>query len=281
MRKRAVWVEPLFGEAKQWHGLRQFRLRGLAKVTTESSADRGGAEPQALAGRHRLGPPPRPCGALALPHGARRPARRRPHRAAPLPAAPSPRRPRDPRPLCCPRGVRQRADAWPFNPARPCGRSGWRCPAVGRQDPGGGSTPPGAPPWRQDDEDDRRRRTDRGDAPGREFCNGGAKTRRAVSVAQCRGGRRSGLVAGRSSLAAVPLKARPHLHGVKRPGRLLLRPAVGGRWGRGRSAPPPPPAGPRRWLRLTGPGARLCGGSRHGCERARTGRAPCSRRYGK
>ena len=36
MRKRAVWVEPLFGEAKQWHGLRRFRLRGLAKVTTQT-----------------------------------------------------------------------------------------------------------------------------------------------------------------------------------------------------------------------------------------------------
>jgi hypothetical protein len=24
MHKRSVWVEPLFGEAKQWHGLRQF-----------------------------------------------------------------------------------------------------------------------------------------------------------------------------------------------------------------------------------------------------------------
>jgi len=35
MRKRAVWVEPLFGEAKQWHGLRQFRLRGLANVNVE------------------------------------------------------------------------------------------------------------------------------------------------------------------------------------------------------------------------------------------------------
>jgi hypothetical protein len=32
MRKRKVWIEPLFGEAKQWHGMRQFRLRGLAKV---------------------------------------------------------------------------------------------------------------------------------------------------------------------------------------------------------------------------------------------------------
>jgi hypothetical protein len=28
MRKRQVWVEPLFGEAKQWHNLRKFRLRG-------------------------------------------------------------------------------------------------------------------------------------------------------------------------------------------------------------------------------------------------------------
>ena len=36
MRKRAVWVEPLFGEAKQWHGLRQFRLRGLEQVTIEA-----------------------------------------------------------------------------------------------------------------------------------------------------------------------------------------------------------------------------------------------------
>ena len=32
LRKRQVWVEPLFAEAKQWHGLRRFRLRGLTKV---------------------------------------------------------------------------------------------------------------------------------------------------------------------------------------------------------------------------------------------------------
>jgi hypothetical protein len=36
MRKRSVWVEPLFGEAKQWHGLRQFRLRGLDNVNMEA-----------------------------------------------------------------------------------------------------------------------------------------------------------------------------------------------------------------------------------------------------
>jgi transposase len=35
LRKRQVWVEPLFGEAKAWHGLRRFRLRGLANVNME------------------------------------------------------------------------------------------------------------------------------------------------------------------------------------------------------------------------------------------------------
>jgi transposase len=32
LRKRQVWVEPLFGEAKDWHGLRRFRLRRLWRV---------------------------------------------------------------------------------------------------------------------------------------------------------------------------------------------------------------------------------------------------------
>jgi hypothetical protein len=35
MRKRQVWVEPLFAEAKDWHGLRRFRLRGLDNVNME------------------------------------------------------------------------------------------------------------------------------------------------------------------------------------------------------------------------------------------------------
>lgn len=35
LRKRQVWVEPLFGEAKQWHEGRRFRLRGLEKVNIE------------------------------------------------------------------------------------------------------------------------------------------------------------------------------------------------------------------------------------------------------
>jgi hypothetical protein len=35
MRKRGVWVEPLFGEAKQFHRLARFRLRRLKKVNIE------------------------------------------------------------------------------------------------------------------------------------------------------------------------------------------------------------------------------------------------------
>ena len=36
LRKRSVWVEPLFAEAKQWHGLGRFGLRGLANVNIEA-----------------------------------------------------------------------------------------------------------------------------------------------------------------------------------------------------------------------------------------------------
>jgi DDE family transposase len=35
MRKRSMWVEPLFGEAKEFHRLRRFRLRHLLKVNIE------------------------------------------------------------------------------------------------------------------------------------------------------------------------------------------------------------------------------------------------------
>jgi transposase len=36
IRKRQVWVEPMFAEAKCWHGLRRFRLRRLARVNIEA-----------------------------------------------------------------------------------------------------------------------------------------------------------------------------------------------------------------------------------------------------
>src|SRR6266699_3940851 len=35
-RKRSVWVEPLFAEAKDWHGMRRFRLRLLWRVNIEA-----------------------------------------------------------------------------------------------------------------------------------------------------------------------------------------------------------------------------------------------------
>ncbi len=34
--KRKVWVEPLFGEAKEWHGMRRFRLRTLRRMNAEA-----------------------------------------------------------------------------------------------------------------------------------------------------------------------------------------------------------------------------------------------------
>lgn len=36
MRKRSIWVEGLFAEAKQWHGLDRFRLRRLANVNLQA-----------------------------------------------------------------------------------------------------------------------------------------------------------------------------------------------------------------------------------------------------
>ena len=36
VRKRSVWVEPLFAEGKDWHGMRRFRLRELWCVNCEA-----------------------------------------------------------------------------------------------------------------------------------------------------------------------------------------------------------------------------------------------------
>ncbi|WP_157507816.1 transposase [Ktedonobacter racemifer] len=36
LNKRKVWVEPLFAEAKDWHGMRHFRLRRLWRVNCEA-----------------------------------------------------------------------------------------------------------------------------------------------------------------------------------------------------------------------------------------------------
>jgi hypothetical protein len=62
MRKRQVWVEPLFAEAKAWHGLRRFRLRGLANVNSEglliaAGQKRSASWPRSAGGdgMHRVG----------------------------------------------------------------------------------------------------------------------------------------------------------------------------------------------------------------------------------
>jgi hypothetical protein len=36
LRKRSVWVEPLFAEGKDWHGMRRLRLRELERVNGEA-----------------------------------------------------------------------------------------------------------------------------------------------------------------------------------------------------------------------------------------------------
>ena len=67
MRKRAVWVEPLFGEAKDWHGLGRFRLRGLWKVNTEALLIATGQNLKRLLRKRGWGRRPWPGGAPASP----------------------------------------------------------------------------------------------------------------------------------------------------------------------------------------------------------------------
>jgi len=62
-RKRQVWVEPLFSEAKDWHGLRRFRLRGLPKVNGEALLIAAGQNLKRLLSRRGWGRRPFPGGA--------------------------------------------------------------------------------------------------------------------------------------------------------------------------------------------------------------------------
>ena len=74
MRKRKVWVEPLFAEAKAWHGLRRFRLRGLAKVNGEALLVAAGQNLKRLLSRRGWGRRPWPTGAAGVVLPAARPA---------------------------------------------------------------------------------------------------------------------------------------------------------------------------------------------------------------
>jgi DDE family transposase len=63
VRKRKVWVEPLFAEAKDWHGLRRFRLRGLWRVNCEALLIAAGQNLKRLLARQGWGRRPLPSGA--------------------------------------------------------------------------------------------------------------------------------------------------------------------------------------------------------------------------
>ena len=66
MRKRQVWVEPLFAEAKDWHGLRRFRLRGLEQVNGEALLIAAGQNLKRLLSRWGWGRRPFPNGSAGV-----------------------------------------------------------------------------------------------------------------------------------------------------------------------------------------------------------------------
>jgi transposase len=67
MRKRKVWPEPLFAEAKQWHGLRRFRLRGLPNVNSEGLLIAAGQNLKRWLAATGWGRRSAPCGSLTAP----------------------------------------------------------------------------------------------------------------------------------------------------------------------------------------------------------------------
>jgi transposase len=68
MRKRKVWVEPLFAEAKEWHGLRRLRLRGLMNANIQGLLIAAGQNLKRFLAVTGWGRRHAPCGSLlALP----------------------------------------------------------------------------------------------------------------------------------------------------------------------------------------------------------------------
>jgi transposase len=63
-RKRSVWVEPLFAEGKQWHGMRRFRLRLLWRVNCEGLMRAAGQNLKRLLKKRGWGWRPFPVEAL-------------------------------------------------------------------------------------------------------------------------------------------------------------------------------------------------------------------------
>lgn len=68
MRKRQVWVEPLFAEAKEWHGLRRLRLRRLLNASIQGLVVATGQNLKRFLSATGWGRRHAPCGSLlALP----------------------------------------------------------------------------------------------------------------------------------------------------------------------------------------------------------------------
>jgi transposase len=64
IRKRQVWVEPLFAEAKEWHGLRRLRLRGLLNANIQGLLIAAGQNLKRFLAATGWGRRHAPCGSL-------------------------------------------------------------------------------------------------------------------------------------------------------------------------------------------------------------------------
>ena len=69
---RKVWIEPLFGEGKQWHGMRRFRLRRLWRVNGFALVIASGQNLKRLLQKQGWGRRPFPTEAMALMPPAKR-----------------------------------------------------------------------------------------------------------------------------------------------------------------------------------------------------------------
>jgi hypothetical protein len=63
-RKRQVWVEPLFAEAKAWHGLRRLRWRGLVNANIQGLLIAAGQNLKRFLAAAGWGRRNAPCGSL-------------------------------------------------------------------------------------------------------------------------------------------------------------------------------------------------------------------------
>src|SRR5439155_12987587 len=65
MNKRKVWIEPLKASAKDWHGMRRFRLRRLWRVNCEALGTATGQNLKRLLQKRGWGRRPFPAEAVA------------------------------------------------------------------------------------------------------------------------------------------------------------------------------------------------------------------------